>query len=96
MQIRSCEAADIEQAALIFCQAYAAAPYNESWELADASAYLRRFREIDPEGCFVQNRTVRLAGQFFRFLTRGIRASSPVSRSYLLPSQAENKVWPGH
>lgn len=35
----------MEQAALIFCQAYAAAPYNESWKLADASAYLRRFRD---------------------------------------------------
>ena len=42
MEVRSCEAADIEQAATIFCQAYAAKPYDESWMLADASAYQHR------------------------------------------------------
>ncbi|KMQ74066.1 GNAT family N-acetyltransferase [Marinobacter subterrani] len=67
MQIRSCEAADIEQAALIFCQAYATPPYNESWELADASAYLRRFREIDPQGCFVSEQTGEVTGAIFSF-----------------------------
>ncbi|PSF07713.1 hypothetical protein C7H09_09325 [Marinobacter fuscus] len=67
MQVRSCDAADIEQAALIFCQAYAEAPYHESWELADASAYLRRFWEIDPEGCFVWEHNGEVAGAIFSF-----------------------------
>lgn len=67
MRVRSCESADIEQAALIFCQAYAGAPYNESWELADASAYLRRFREIDPEGCFVSEQKGEVTGAIFSF-----------------------------
>jgi len=83
MQVRSCDTADIEQAVLIFCKAYAAAPYHESWELAEASAYLRRFWEIDPEGCFVWEHNGEVAGQFFRFPTHGIQASSPVFRSYL-------------
>jgi len=67
MQVRSCDTADIEQAALIFCQAYASAPCHESWELADASAYLRRFREIDPEGCFVWEQNGEVAGAIFSF-----------------------------
>ncbi|WP_446685632.1 GFA family protein [Marinobacter arenosus] len=41
MRIRSCAAEDIEQAALIFCRAYAAEPYNEFWELSGASRLAR-------------------------------------------------------
>lgn len=67
MQVRSCESADIEQAALIFCQAYAVAPYNETWKLADASTYLRRFWEIDPEGCFVSEQNDEVTGAIFSF-----------------------------
>ncbi len=67
MQLRSCTAEDIEQAAMIFCRAYAAAPYDEHWELPNAAAYLRRFWEIDPEGCFVAEHDGVLAGAVFSF-----------------------------
>lgn len=67
MRVRRCEAADIEQATQIFCQAYAASPYNEPWELGDASAYLRRFREIDPEGCLVSEKNGEVTGAIFSF-----------------------------
>lgn len=67
MQIRSCEAEDIEQAARIFCQAYSAPPYNESWELANASAYLHLFLEIDPEGCFFSEENNEITGAIFSF-----------------------------
>lgn len=67
MRIRSCEAEDIEQAAQIFCQAYSAPPYSESWELANASAYLHRFWEIDPEGCFVSEENNEITGAIFSF-----------------------------
>jgi len=41
MRIRTCEDADIDQVAQIFCKAYSASPYNESWKAKNASAYLR-------------------------------------------------------
>ena len=67
MQIRNCVVADIEKAAVIFCKAYAALPYNESWELVDAQAYLQRFLEIDPAGCFIAEKNCEVTGAIFSF-----------------------------
>ena len=50
---------------MIFCEAYAAPPYNESWELANAQAYLQRFFEIDPAGCFIAERNGEVTGAIF-------------------------------
>ena len=67
MHIRNCTAADIEQAALIFREAYASQPYNESWETANASAYLKRFLDIEPAGCFVAEVDGHIAGAILSF-----------------------------
>jgi len=67
MQIRNCVVAEIEKAAVIFCEAYAAPPYNESWELANAKAYLQRFFEIDPAGCFIAEKNGEVIGAIFSF-----------------------------
>lgn len=67
MQIRNCALTDIEQAAIIFCEAYAAPPYNEFWEVANAQAYLQRFFEIDPQGCFIAEVGSEVAGAIFSF-----------------------------
>lgn len=53
IQVLNCAIADIEQAAVIFCEAYTVPPYNETWELANAQAYLQSFFEIDPANCFI-------------------------------------------
>ena len=67
MQIRNCAIEDIEQAAVIFCEAYAAPPYNENWELANAQAYLQRFFEIDPANCFIAEENGEVTGAIFSF-----------------------------
>ncbi|MBN8240692.1 GNAT family N-acetyltransferase [Marinobacter hydrocarbonoclasticus] len=67
MRIRTCEDADIEQAAQIFCKAYSASSYNESWEEKNAAAYLRRFYEIDPKGCLVLEENGVVAGAIFSY-----------------------------
>jgi ribosomal protein S18 acetylase RimI-like enzyme len=57
----------LDPAATIFCEAYAAPPYNESWEPPNAPDYLKRFLEIDPAGCFVAEKDNEIVGAIFSF-----------------------------
>jgi ribosomal protein S18 acetylase RimI-like enzyme len=67
MLIQKCEKKDIEACANLLSAIYAEAPYNEEWELSDAIAYLERFREIDPNGCFVAQNNGEIIGAVFSF-----------------------------
>lgn len=89
MHIRNCTAADIEQAALIFREAHASQPYNESWETANASAYLKRFLDIEPAGCFVAEVDGHIAGAILSLPTHGIQAGPLVFKSFSFPKPSE-------
>ena len=68
MLIRICEKKDIVACASILSAVYTEAPYNEDWDFSDAIAYLERFREIDPNGCFVALKNGEIIGTVFSFL----------------------------
>ncbi len=67
MLVRNCQKNDIEACAIILSAVYSDAPYNEEWDLSDAIAYLERFREIDPKGCFVAEINGDITGAVFSF-----------------------------
>jgi GNAT superfamily N-acetyltransferase len=67
MIFQPCEPKDIEACAKLLSVVYSEEPYNEAWTIADAIAYLERFRGIDPDGCFVAKANDEVAGAIFSF-----------------------------
>ena len=67
MLIQTCEKKDIEACARLLSAVYSGEPYNEEWDLSDAISYLERFREIDPNGCFVAQNNGEIIGAVFSF-----------------------------
>jgi len=65
--IKSCGSDDIGFCAEIFASVYSEPPYNEMWEISDAVAYLERFWNIDPSGCFVARLGEEVVGAIFSF-----------------------------
>lgn len=67
MLIQNFEKKDIEAYANLLSAVYSEAPYNEDWDLSDAITYLERFREIDPNGCFVAQNNGDIIGAVFSY-----------------------------
>lgn len=67
MFIKQCEKNDIKACARLLAEVYSEPPYSEKWNLSDAIAYLERFREIDPNGCFVAQNNGEVIGAVFSF-----------------------------
>jgi GNAT superfamily N-acetyltransferase len=67
MIIKTCEPEDIEPCAKLFAEVYSEPPYNEAWDSSDAITYLARFREIDPDRCFIAKENNKVVGAIFSF-----------------------------
>ena len=62
MFIQAWKPNDIEACARLLSIVYLEPPYNETWDLGDAVAYLERFLEIDPDGCFIAKTNGEVVG----------------------------------
>ena len=67
MLIQICQPEDIGACADLLAAVYSEPPYHEAWDLPDAIAYLERFREIDPDGCFIAKEDGKVKGAIFSF-----------------------------
>ena len=53
MEITNCTEEQLTECVFLLAQVYSAPVYGEIWKNKEAYAYLRRFYNIEPSGCFV-------------------------------------------